>query len=612
MAHHRRIANIHDMILPILITLLSFTAFASTTEIAKLLKEEDTDGDRKITILDKGDKIYIYKNSKIKGHYHLSNLLQELTLTPNVDLTKVRENPVDRISRMIREYYWEGLTRSFEESDLKTILPDTKIKTQGPTYLYVPDQDQTSFTYFSEISKRRKDLHFEVRRLREFDGKHGLLSLSLATPYVVPGGRFNEMYGWDSYFESVGLMIDGKEKLVESMIKNFSYEIKHYGKILNANRTYYLHRSQPPFFTSMMRLLLKDNQKPIWLDEALNSAIQEYETVWMGPDRLTSTGLSRYAGKSMGIPPEVEPGHFNHILEPYAKKLGLSINDYQMKYQRGEIKEKDLDLYFEHDVCVRESGHDTTYRFRYDGKDVCKDIVTVDLNVLLYKSEMDLFYLIDKYYQGSFRGKSASYFLDRAKKRKLLIRKFLWDEKTGFFFDYHLPSGKRSSYVSATGFYPLFVNEEKLLTSQEARKLVEYGLSKLEAPGGIYASAKESRETGDAIERQWDYPNGWAPHQMIVWEGLRNYGFREEADRLIMKWLDMIAENARDYNGTIPEKFDVKMRSHAVFAEYGNVGTEFDYITKEGFGWMNASFQQGLQLLSPALKTKLRKRASRD
>jgi alpha,alpha-trehalase len=111
--------------------------------------------------------------------------------------------------------------------------------------------------------------------------------------------------------------------------------------------------------------------------------------------------------------------------------------------------------------------------------------------------------------------------------------------------------------------------------------------------------------SADRPARQWDYPNGWAPHQMLAWEGLRRAGFTGAADRLTYRWLFTITSNAADFNGTIPEKYDVAARSHDVFAEYGNVGTDFAYITREGFGWMNASYQVGLSRLSPDLRVRL-------
>lgn len=552
-----------------------FILDAQSSEMAALLLEEDTDKDNKITILDKGDRVFNYKNMTIKGHYALSNLLQEITLGHKIEAAVINENPIDRISRMIRDYYWDGLTRKIEKENLPEVLPDTKV-VQKNYPLYIPENDLEALKKFSGMATRLP-LSPSSLYVKNLEGKHGLLYLPEA--YVVPGGRFNEMYGWDSYFESIGLMLDGKENLVVSMIKNFTYQIMNYGKILNANRTYYLNRSQPPFFTSMIRLALKEKQKPAWLKDAVLAAITEYETVWMGPDRLTSTGLSRYHGKGMGIPPEVEPGHFSSL--------------------------KDLnEKFLEHDACVRESGHDTTYRFRYEGKDACADFVTVDLNTLLYQTELDLAFLTE--------GKTSLEFKERARKRKELMMKFLWNEKAGYFFDYHVPGKKQTNYISATGLYPLSVSEEKLLTKQQAKRVIEYGLKHLEAPGGLFATAKISRESaGDTHERQWEWPNGWAPHQMLAWKGLKNYGHDLDAERLIKKWLIMIAENARDYNGTIPEKYDVQKRSHAVFAEYGNVGTEFSYITREGFGWMNASFQYGLSQLSKRDKEALKKAVQR-
>src|SRR5204863_9110344 len=105
--------------------------------------------------------------------------------------------------------------------------------------------------------------------------------------------------------------------------------------------------------------------------------------------------------------------------------------------------------------------------------------------------------------------------------------------------------------------------------------------------------------------REWDFPNGWPPHQVLAWEGLKRYGYVMAEQRLAYRWLYCIAKNAADYNGTIPEKYDVVRRTHRVFAEYGNIGTKFSYITKEGFGWMNASFQVGLSILPDSLRASL-------
>jgi len=139
-----------------------------------------------------------------------------------------------------------------------------------------------------------------------------------------------------------------------------------------------------------------------------------------------------------------------------------------------------------------------------------------------------------------------------------------------------------------------------MATQKQAEEILKNALPLLLEKGGISGSTQESRGeiSNERPARQWDYPNGWAPHQMLIWKGLLNYGFDTETQELIYRWLYMITKNAVDYNGTIPEKYDVVQATHKVFSEYGNVGTDFEYITQEGFGWMNASYQYGLSLLT--------------
>jgi alpha,alpha-trehalase len=172
------------------------------------------------------------------------------------------------------------------------------------------------------------------------------------------------------------------------------------------------------------------------------------------------------------------------------------------------------------------------------------------------------------------------------------------------FFDYNFIAKRTTGYVSATTFYPLWA---ELATPEQAARLMKTALPLLEAAGGIVGSTEESRGpiTREHPLRQWDYPYGWAPHQMLTWRGLINYNMQALAQRLAYRWLFTITLNATLYSGTITEKYDVAQRTHGVFAEYGNVGTTFSYIAREGFGWTNASFQVGLTLLSPHLREAL-------
>ncbi len=604
--------------------------------LEELLTREDTDKDKKITVEDEGPKAFTItstngKDHTLKGTYHLSNLLQELVIAKDegntiarIPIEHLEEPPVERISRMIREYFWNGLTRTMDASGIETLLKDSKNETledQTVLNIYVPHSDTMAFDYYSGL---KKNTPLEVIRLpevispeyvRTLNNTPGILSLKLeekdgkisGVPFVVPGGRFNEMYGWDSYFESVGLILDGKVELAQAMADNFQYEIEHYGKILNANRSYYLTRTQPPFYTRLITEIFEVTGDKAWLESHLKTAIKEYETVWMVPGkRLTGFGLNRYLAEGLGRPPEAEEGHFNHVFSKYAKEAGKSLSEYEELYAKGEIRNTDLDRYFVHDRSVRESGHDTSYRL----EGICADILPVELNAFLYQYETDFASLIKHEFGDSFNNNGkhydSAYWARKADDRKERMDSLLWNSEKGMYFDFNIETGVQNQFVSATIFCPMWAG---LCDQYKATQLVENGMNLLKEKGGIASCDAASRGEIDEHrpQKQWDYPNGWAPHQMMIWKGLKNYGFNHELRELVYRWLFMITRNAVDYNGTIPEKYDVVIATHKVFAEYGNVGTEFQYITKEGFGWMNASYQYGISLLEDEYLEKLNK-----
>ncbi|HEY7159695.1 MAG TPA: trehalase family glycosidase, partial [Acidobacteriota bacterium] len=243
------------------VALLSAADTNIKSTLEQLLADEDTDNDKKITIDDphiagtqRGDKRFWLQVSngqkyEISGTYYLSNLLQELSLaseagkeTADISAERIFEPPVDRITRSIGEYYWDGLTRRIDEKGLSKILGDEKTTTlDGLHHLYIPHSDQEAYKYYSAIAAAKPELKMKVDLLPEkitasyvrgLDGYHGLLSLAMKSneplPFVVPGGRFNEMYGWDSYFITLGLLEDNRIDLAKSMVDNFVYEIRHY------------------------------------------------------------------------------------------------------------------------------------------------------------------------------------------------------------------------------------------------------------------------------------------------------------------------------------------------------------------------------------------------
>jgi alpha,alpha-trehalase len=593
----------------------------------------------------------------VTNTYPLSVLLQELKQADDqhqenlaMNELPLEENIVDRTHRFIKTKFWDALTRRIDVDHVDQVVHDSKTRSKFD-YIYVPAADSNTVNYFQALEKFKNDRHHSPplkvvvlpapdkitgEFVRDLDGDHGILSLALTTnaagkivgaPYVVPGGRFNELYCWDSYFIVLGLLQDGRTDLARGLADNLLYEVNYYGKIPNANRSYYLTRSQPPFLTSIIRGVYESGTADkAWLAAALKTALAEYQNVWLSRDRLVKIGpreLSRYYDAGDGPCPEVEPGHYDEKIRPWLAQVkpentGLPVTPYrflnQYLYcgQHAELKADGLTLgqFFKHDRAVRESGHDTTHRF----DDRTTDFVSVDLNSLLYKYETDFAGLIDSEFGGTLPalGKEsgdANHWRQRAAARKQAMLALMWDEQRGYFFDYDFVNQKRSTYISATGLWPLWAKLFDAKNPEDARRakrVAAFACAKLEQPSGLAATAKESVAGARHPDgRQWDYPFGWAPHQMLAWEGLKNYGLDDAAGRLAYRWLYTIAKNAHDYNGMIPEKYNVVTGSHDVFVEYGNVGTKFSYIATEGFGWMNASFEVGMIFLSPAQQADL-------
>ena len=636
-------------------------AFSQSVRVSenlwRLVAQEDTDGDRQITVHDRTTPFIIHDANgaaarTLTNFYQMSVLLQELKRTDDQHVTETAmdnlqldESAVDRTHRLIKEYFWNALTRRIDAAHLDQVVVDSKAAGRYEC-LYVPAADEVAVKYFQSVgnSKLAKNRSPELKIVllpppekitgefvRNLDGAHGLLSLALETnadgklsgvPYIVPGGRFNELYCWDSYFIVLGLLQDHRNELARGMADNLLYEVQYYGKIPNANRTYYLTRSQPPFLTSIIRAVFDSGTvNKDWLANALKTALAEYQNVWLGPDRLVKIGqfeLSRYFDTGHGPCPEVEPGHYDEVIQPWLAQVKPEnpdvpltpfrfLNEYLYAGKYADLKVDGLTLaaFFKHDRAVRESGHDTTHRF----DDRTADFVSVDLNSLLYKYETDFAELIESEFGGKLLslGKDfgdAAVWRQRAALRKQAMLALMWDDQRGFFFDYDFVNHRRSTYISATGLWPLWA---KLFDANDpgemkrVRQTVAFACEKLEQPAGLSATAKESVVSARRHDaRQWDYPYGWAPHQMLAWRGLKNYGLDADAGRLAYRWLYTIVRNAHDYNGVIPEKYNVVTGSHEVFVEYGNVGTKFAYIATEGFGWMNASFEVGMNYLSPA------------
>ncbi len=519
---------------------------------------------------------------------------------------------------------WDSLTRSMTSCDS---LVDSKIK--AAPVLYLP----ADFPTPAAVQKLQTDCGVRIEHLpavihgpgsidtRAFH-PHGILYLE--NKYVVPGGRFNEMYGWDSYFIIRGLVRDGRVDLARGMVDNFFFEIEHYGSVLNANRTYFFSRAQPPFLSSMVMSVSEADRQaghedPAWLAKAYSYLARDYEMWTREPHLAGITGLSRYYDFGHGPPAEalqdesgfyrkvaayflLHPEHATGMLVekpsdakvPDSKSpvLGASYSvqvcDQPTTMARPECESaRSVSLsedYYKGDRAMRESGFDISFRFGpYSA--ATHHYAPVCLNSLLYKTERDM----EQISQRLGRKADAALWKTRAEQRQEEMQKYFWNERAGLFFDYDFEHAQQSSYRYATTFYPLWSG---LATPDQAKALAK-NLAIFERSGGL---AMSPQETGV----QWDFPYAWAPLQLLTVEGLRRYSLNADADRLSYEFLSTVAENFRR-DGTIREKYNAVTRSSEVHL---GAGYQSNVI---GFGWTNGVFLELLHGLPQGAVERLAK-----
>jgi alpha,alpha-trehalase len=413
--------------------------------------------------------------------------------------------------------------------------------------------------------------------------------LYLPHPYVVPGGRFNEMYGWDSYFIQVGLLRDKELAMAKDMADNFLYEVGNYGKVLNANRTYYMTRSQPPFLTQMVLGVYKRTQDRKYLEDAVPQ-IESYYRFWTTEPHLTpETGLSRYYDLGDGPAPEVVSAerdaqgrtHYE-LVKQYFKTH--TITDYDLNQYYDRSTDQLTPLFYKGDRSMRESGFDPSNRFGPFNIDIIH-YDPVCLNSLLYLMEMQTGDIL----KTLGRTPEAETWRQRAHERGEKINRLMWDEKDGLYYDYDFVNKRVRHYPFLTTFYPVWAG---FASKEQAARIVK-NLPLFEKAGGLQTSTFVSGN-------QWDSPFGWAPLQMIAVEGLRRYGYTDDAERISMKFLSLVR---REFlrQGYIVEKYDVVNGGSNVSAQI-----HFGYSANQaGFGWTNAVFTELYDQLTPADQKKL-------
>lgn len=487
---------------------------------------------------------------------------------------------------------WTTLTRSNRTLATAAVDPKWKAEPDGRWPVYVPAVEdpaqigrelrhEMSAADFAKIDLKR--LPADTRRLNE----QGLLYLPEA--YVVPGGRFNEMYGWDSYFIQLGLLRDNLIPLARAMADNFIYEIRNYGTILNANRTYYLTRSQPPFLTEMLLNVYNKTHDRSWLEAAM-PAVDKYYRFWTTEPHLTpETGLTRYYDLGDGPAPEALAAerdaqgrtHYDLVRE-YLRTHKVA--DYDVSQYYDAARDQLTPLFYKGDRSMRESGFDPSDRFGpFD-----LDIIHYDpvcLNSLLYAMEKQTAEIL----RAIGRSAEAPAWEARARDRAQRINRLMWDERDGLYYDYDFVHKQVRRYPFLTTFYPLWAG----IASQDQAARVVKNLKVFERAGGLETSTTVSGS-------QWDAPFGWAPLELLAVEGMRRYGFTADADRVAQEFLALVRDQYRN-TGVIVEKYDVVRGS-------GNLDGQlrFGYRTNEpGFGWTNAAFTAMYDELPASIQARL-------
>ncbi len=470
--------------------------------------------------------------------------------------------------------------------DLPKAAQDPKFRTQKRWPIYVPATENASvLVKLEQLLKRHHadNVYVEVfPRNYASIRVHGLLYLP--HPYVVPGGRFNEMYGWDSYFIVTGLLKSGKPEhiaLAKAMANNALYQVQHYGKVLNANRTYYLERSQPPFLSRMVLEVFEHAPDDTWLKQAL-PFLERYYALWLKPPKYTpATGLSRYYAGGSGPAAEVLADEVDHQgLSHYDRVKAAFREGKGDEYRRGRFYRSNDDTltkdFFVADRTMRESGFDPSERFGPFNLGVI-DYNPVCLNTLLYVMEKDIAWIHAHFGNAA----AAKAWTNRSNTRKRAIQKNLWDEKHGLFLDYNFVTRTRRNYPFLTTYWPMWAG---IVTAEQAKRLVE-NLNLFDAPGGLKTS---TQRTGN----QWDAPFAWGNLEQLAVLGLRRYGYDREASRIAQAFVRLVSKEFQEH-GAIFEKYDAVAMESSVAQ-----GIRYGYSKNQiGFGWTNAAV---LILLDPS------------
>ncbi|HEY9154307.1 MAG TPA: alpha,alpha-trehalase TreF, partial [Opitutaceae bacterium] len=359
--------------------------------------------------------------------------------------------------------------------------------------------------------------------------------LPLPYPYIVPGGRFREIYYWDSYFTMLGLRASQREDLIASMVENFAYLEKNYGHIPNGNRTYFLSRSQPPFFSLMVDLLAERRGPKTYADYL--SALETEYAYWNDRGAMLIAPTHHRVSLQNGV--ELTR-YYDQLATPRPEAFAKEEATMRASKEPSENIYRNL-------RATAESGWDFSSRWFGEDNSLAStetlEVLPVDLNCLIQHLEATL----AKGYRESGDKAKAVHFDDLAAKRREAIERVFWSERDGYFFDFDVRTQQLRNAWTLAGVAPLFFH---LATPEQASRVAKVIQEKFLRPGGVVTTLVKTGQ-------QWDAPNGWAPLQWMTIHGLENYGEHALASEIAHRWLalnDAVYRNT----GKMMEKYNVE------------------------------------------------------
>lgn len=383
--------------------------------------------------------------------------------------------------------------------------------------------------------------------------------LKLPKPYVVPGGRFNEFFYWDSYFIMLGLQISGRVEMMENIIENCSYLIQTVGFVPNASRTHFLSRSQPPYFSLMLDLIFETTKDENIYIKYCDTLEKEY-VFWMNGEKNLENGSSvkRVVKTNNG---DVLNRYYDAKNEPRPESYLIDIED----------SENSGKEFYRNIRSACESGWDFSSRWFADGDTIqtieTLNLAQVDLNCLLWHLEKTL----EKSSSLQNLSEKEKYYSERAMSRKQMIDKYFWDENSGIYKDYHTKKNTQTSSEHIAALYPLLLG----LASENQAKLVAKNIEeKFLYQGGLVTTTKNSGQ-------QWDFPNAWAPYQWLGFQSMKNYGFNDLAEKIKNNWSSNVERVYRN-TGKLMEKYNA--------LDIETVAGGGEYPNQDGFGWTNGVY----------------------